>query len=46
MTHLDASHNKLTELIDFKPPKCMEFVNLSHNQITRMKDLRDIRFLK
>ena len=46
MTHLNASNNKLTELIDFKPPKCIECVNLSFNDIKKMKDLKELRFLK
>ena len=46
MTHLNASNNKLTELIDFKPSKCIEFIDLSFNHIKRMKDLKELRFLK
>lgn len=46
MTHLNASHNKITELIDFKPSKCIENIDLSYNLITKMKDLQDLPLLK
>jgi Leucine-rich repeat (LRR) protein len=46
MTHLRASDNKLTDLLDFKPPKCLEYVDLSYNKIAKMKNLFGVRFLK
>ena len=46
MTHLNASNNKLKELLDFKPPKCLEFVDVSNNSISKMKNLSELRFLK
>ena len=46
MTHLNASNNKLSDLIDYKPPKCMEFIDLSFNDIKKMRDLKELRFLK
>lgn len=35
---LDVSHNKLTKLLDFKPPKNLKDVNMSFNQIEEMSD--------
>ena len=45
MTHLNASNNKLKELMDFKPPKCIECVDFSFNDISKMRDLKELRFL-
>ena len=46
MTHLNASHNQISELIDFKAPKCLEVIDLSYNKITYMKELKELRFLE
>ena len=46
MTHLNASSNHLTELVDFKAPKCIESIDLSFNKIKTMRSLKDLRFLK
>ncbi len=46
MTHLNASNNKLKELVDFKPSKCIEVIDVSFNCIKKMKDLHELRFLK
>ena len=36
---LDASHNKLTTILDFTPPKNLKEVDLSFNEIEEMSDL-------
>ena len=32
--------------MDFKASKCLEYADLSFNEITKMKNLRELRFLK
>ena len=31
LTHINASNNKITELVDFKPAKSIECIDLSFN---------------
>ena len=38
---LDASHNKLTSVLDFNPPKNLKDVDLSFNEIEEMSDLSE-----
>lgn len=42
---LDASHNKLTKLLDFSPPKNLQKVDLSYNDIEEMTDLTPHHYL-
>lgn len=42
---LDASHNKLTTVLDFKPPKNLKEVDLSFNEIEEMSDLSAHHYL-
>lgn len=42
---LDVSHNKLTKLLDFKPPKNLKDVNMSFNEIEEMADLSEHHYL-
>ena len=39
MLSLDASHNNITAMLDFTPPKNLQEVDLSYNQLTDMGDL-------
>jgi len=42
---LDASHNKITQLLDFEPPKNLKEVDMSYNAITEMSDLSSHHYL-
>ena len=39
LLELDVSHNKLTKLLDFTPPKNLRKVDVSFNEIEYMGDL-------
>ena len=42
---LNASHNKLTTILDFKPPLNLKEVDLSFNEISAMVDLSAHHYL-
>lgn len=39
--YLDVSKNCLTQILDFKAPFYLTYVNFSHNEISEMRDLSD-----
>lgn len=39
LMYLNASHNKLIDVLNFTPPWYLTYVNLSNNHITEMCDL-------
>lgn len=45
LLELDVSHNQLTQLLDFMPPKNLRVANLSYNNITEMTDLSAHHYL-
>ena len=42
---LDVSHNKVSKLLDFTPPKNLKEVDLSYNEIEEMSDLSAHHYL-
>lgn len=42
---LNVSHNLITKLLDFKPPKNLKHANFSHNQIEEIPDLSAYHYL-
>lgn len=45
MLILDVSHNKLTKLLDFTPPKNLKEANFGYNEIEEMTDLSAYHYL-
>ena len=45
LLELDASHNQLTTLLDFKPPNNLKIVDVSYNEISEMADLSAHHYL-
>lgn len=45
MLILDVSHNKLTRLLDFTPPKNLKEANFGYNEIEEMADLSAYHYL-
>ena len=45
LLELDASHNLLTHLLDFAPPKNLKSADFSFNEIEEMGDLSDHHYL-
>uniref|UniRef100_A0A8W8M4L4 Leucine-rich repeat-containing protein 23 n=1 Tax=Magallana gigas TaxID=29159 RepID=A0A8W8M4L4_MAGGI len=45
MLILDVSHNKLTKLLDFMPPKNLKEANFGYNEIEEMADLSAYHYL-
>ena len=39
LLELDASHNQITNLLDFAPPKNLKVADFSYNQIDEIPDL-------
>ena len=42
---LDVSHNKITKMLDFSPPKNLKEVDMSYNEIEEMTDLSAHHYL-
>ena len=45
LLELDASHNKLTAVLDFNPPKNLKIADFSYNHIEEMGDLSAHHYL-
>lgn len=45
MLILDVSHNKLTKLLDFTPPKNLREANFGYNEIEEMTDLSAYHYI-
>lgn len=43
---LIASHNKLTNMLDFEPPANLEMADYSHNAISRIERVNKNKYLK